>query len=707
MAGSMTCRKECFYLAKDRGVAGTGVYILLRSRGSTVVDMTTWAAFLITSGFLVAMIEVYGTKSSVVRATASAICALVTLRYIYWRVLFTLPAHQNLPRAVWSHVFLGVELCTLLSSLLIYLFMSRTVSRSGEATARRESDLQHAPTDIFIATYNESFDILERTIVGALAVEHPDKRVWVLDDGDRAWVRELAEGLGAYYVARHKGKHAKAGNVNHGLRRALNIGRPPQFVLLLDADFVPHRTILRRVLGLFDDSTVGIVQTPQHFFNVDPVQANLFCSSVWPDEQRFFFNILMPCKDAWGAAFCCGTSAVIRVDALTASGGMAIETVTEDMLTSFKCGEYGYRTIFLDERLSLGLAPESLADFMSQRSRWCLGAIQQLFTRWSFFGPARLTFINRLAFFDTVLYWVSGAAFKIMLISAPALYWFTGTSTLHATAAELIRWMAPMLIANLIFMRYFSGNRILPIMTDLTQLLTAFVISRTIITGLIRPFGRPFKVTAKGLSSSAVTVQWRILAPYALLAGATILGTVTHIRNFSAAHGVQGYSFNICWSILNAATLTLAAMACIEVPQRRRDERFITDEEAVVRLSMIGGVGVGQGSGDLNAPGANIEIACQLQNLSLGGAEIACPDGWKSLVGPACLVIYSSADQVSLALPFTVVKRRGNLLTIQFAAEPWIRHALIRKLFTGSYHQDVEEIRAFSVLSALAHNLIS
>ncbi len=47
----------------------------------------------------------------------------------------------------------------------------------------------------------------------------------------------------------------------------------------------------------------------------------------WPDEQRFFFEILMPAKDAWGA-FCCGTSAVFRVAALLATEGMATETVT-------------------------------------------------------------------------------------------------------------------------------------------------------------------------------------------------------------------------------------------------------------------------------------------------------------------------------------------------------------------------------------------
>lgn len=86
---------------------------------------------------------------------------------------------------------------------------------------------------------------------------------------------------------------------------------------------------------------------------------------------------------------------------------------------------------------------------------------------------------------------------------------------------------------------------------------------------------------------------------------------------------------------------------------------------------------------------------------------MVCPDGWRSLVGPACLVIYSAADRVLLALPFAVVNRRGNSVTIQFAPDPWIRYALIRKLFSGNYHQDVEEISATPVLSTLGRNLIS
>ena len=642
-----------------------------------------------------ALFEGFGRKSSTARALAAIVCILITVRYAYWRVAYSIPTDQTPLQMLWIYSFLGVEMAVLVSTVLVYFFMSRTVSRSAEADAVQSSPLLGAPTDVFIATCNESVDIIERTTIGALTIDHPDLRVWILDDGDRPWVRELAESLGVHYVARNKGKHAKAGNVNNGVGIALKTGRRPKFFLLLDADFVPNRNILRRTLGLFEDASVGIIQTPQHFFNSDPVQSNLLCSRVWPDEQRFFFNVLLPSKDAWGAAFCCGTSAVFRIDAFVAAGGMSVETVTEDMLTSFRFREFGYRTILLNERLSLGLAPESLGEFITQRSRWCLGAIQQIFTPWSFFGSARISLINRLSFFDTILYWMFAAVFKIMLVLFPIVYWFTGTSPVNATGSDMIVWLVPMLLANLIFMYYVTGNRILPIMSDITQLLTVFTICRTLATALIRPFGRPFKVTAKGLVSSGYTVQWRIMAPYLALAGATLIGVLMHVSEFSEAHGTPGYSMCVLFSLVNAAVLCLAALACIEPPRLRRDERFHATERVVIRLP--------------SDTGEPIEIRGAVRDISLGGAAVLYVGdsnmGWRSVAGPAQLVIHSKADGTDLALPFTVIDRRDGLMTVRFHDEAWIRHALIRKLFTGDYHHDVEEINATAVFAILGRNL--
>jgi len=650
-----------------------------------LTDLLTWAPLLLTIGFLLLLFHLPGTSSKYSRALAAILCVAVSVRYLYWRIFFTTPLHQNTFQQVWARCFLLVEFSAVLSSMLVYFFMSRHVDRSATADARQHSPLLHAPVDIFISTYNEERDILERTIVGAKAIDHSDLRVWVLDDGARAWVQELAEELGALYVGRVKGKHAKAGNVNNGLQQALATGRRPEFLLLLDADFVASGSILQRVLGLFEEPDVGIVQTPQHFFNADPVQTNLLCSTVWPDEQRFFFNSLLSSKDAWGAAFCCGTSAVMRVAALEACGGMATETITEDMLTTFRMGEYGYRTIYLNERLSLGLAPESVKEFMSQRARWCLGVMQQMFTRWSFFGRGRVSLINRISFFDSILYWLSSASFKIMLLSAPMIYWFTGTAVIRATVPELLYWMAPLIAANVTFMGAFADNRVLPIMTDVTQILTVFTVERSVFTGLTRPFGQPFKVTAKGLSTTGITIQWAMLWRFALLAVLTLLGMVLHVFRYSPGHGMQGYSLNVFWSILNAAVLALACAVCVELPKRRRDERFRSHEDAIVRLE------------------GGIELKCRLEDISLGGACAVREEGWRSLVGPAALVL----DEGGLVAPFDVARRMDRKLALRFHADPVMRRALIVKLFTGAYHQEVEVVHVPTVLKTLAKALVS
>jgi cellulose synthase (UDP-forming) len=505
-----------------------------------------------------------------------------------------------------------------------------------------------------------------------------------LDDGARDWVEALANELGAFYVRRVKGKDAKAGNVNNGLAHALNTGRPPEFVLLLDADFCADRTILKRTLGLFNEPDVGIVQTPQHFFNQDPVQANLLCGGVWPDEQRFFFSELLPCKDAWGAAFCCGTSAVVRVAALVEAGGMATETVTEDMLTSFKIEEYGWRTIFLNEVLSLGLAPEGLQQYLTQRGRWCLGAIQQIYTRWSFFGPARVQLINRLSSLDGVMYWMFTFAFRMMMISAPMIYWWTGTSVVVGSLDDIIYWVAPMVLTSIAFMVLFASARVLPIMTDVTQMLSIFVVIRTVAGGLVKPFGRPFKVTAKGVQYDRITVQWRLMLPLLCVAAATGLGIVVNLPWYTTLRGQPGYQINVFWSIFNIAVLLLAAAVCVELPRRRKDERFVVNEPAIVEFN----------AGEI--------AACRVYDISLGGARLLPAENLD--LNPAELATLV-LDGGRLRVPFTGLRVVDGKTSIQFIGTT-ARRALIAKIFTGAYHNEVPRIVIRKVMGSILSRLL-
>src|SRR5260370_8022205 len=148
------------------------------------------------------------------RAASALLCLLVALRYVEWRITETVPEGQSPLQQFWAWTFLAFEMATILSSALTQFFMSRHRDRTADANARQDSPLLDAPVDVFIATYNEPYNVLERTIVGALAIRHKDLRVWVLDDGARDWVRKLAEEARPRYPGRAKANPPQPANVN-------------------------------------------------------------------------------------------------------------------------------------------------------------------------------------------------------------------------------------------------------------------------------------------------------------------------------------------------------------------------------------------------------------------------------------------------------------------------------------------------------------
>ena len=143
---------------------------------------------------------------------------------------------------------------------------------------------------------------------------------------------------------------------------------------------------LWRLVGFFRDPAIACVQTPQFFFNKDSVLTNLGLFDLVADDQRLFFDVIMPARDAWGAAFCCGTGFLMRRSALEAIGGIPTGSICEDMLTSIELKRRGLKTIYLKEELCIGLAPESVKAFFVQRVRWARGNIQILFLKNGVFG---------------------------------------------------------------------------------------------------------------------------------------------------------------------------------------------------------------------------------------------------------------------------------------------------------------------------------
>ncbi len=304
------------------------------------------------------------------RALLFAIASLLGLRYAYWRLTATLaPAGLTIDcLASWSFFFF--EMAALNGSISAFVIMSRTRQRQDEVAAHLGwwAPAPDPHVAILIATYNEELEVLERTIVGALALNHPVKEVLILDDGRRDWLRDYCAAKGVRYLRRPDSRGSKAGNINHALGVLASDARPPDFIAVLDADFVPHRGFISRSLALFHDPDVGLVQTPQHFFNPDPIQHNLSLSRSYPDEQRFFFDHMQPARDAWGIAFCCGTSSLLRWQAVQDAGGFPTESITEDFMMTLSLQDKGWRTVYLNEPLTEGLAPEGLKEYVTQRA---------------------------------------------------------------------------------------------------------------------------------------------------------------------------------------------------------------------------------------------------------------------------------------------------------------------------------------------------
>ncbi|ALX04977.1 MULTISPECIES: glycosyltransferase [Aeromicrobium] len=229
--------------------------------------------------------------------------AVLGVNYVLWRWFFSV----NWP-AWWIAVPLVIaETYSVIDSLLFGMTMWRSKRRPAPPDAPPD-----ATVDVFITTYNEPLDLVQRTALAAAEIRHPHQ-TWILDDGNRPELAAWAEqhGIGCLHRTADwvdRPRHAKAGNINNAL-----MATEGEFILILDADQVPTPDILDRVLGYFDDPRMALVQTPQYFVNVDD-------ADVLGSQAPLFYGPIQQGKDGWNAAFFCGSNAVIRREALMQLG---------------------------------------------------------------------------------------------------------------------------------------------------------------------------------------------------------------------------------------------------------------------------------------------------------------------------------------------------------------------------------------------------
>jgi cellulose synthase (UDP-forming) len=340
--------------------------------------------------------------------------------YLSWR-----PAAFNPEAMVFSAVIYAAELFGFTCALL-YLFMCWRLQTRTPLPAPAD-----ARVAVFVPTINESVDIVRRTLMAALRMKHASE-VWLLDDGNRAAMRVLAQELGCRYLARTENSHAKAGNLNNALGHT-----DAEFIAIFDADHAPAAAFLEETLGFLSDERVAFVQTPQDFYNLDSFQHRLSRrdSLVW-SEQSLFFRVIQPGKDRLNSAFFCGSCAVVRRAALDDIGGFATGTITEDIHTSLKLHTRGWRSVYYGRSLAFGLAPSNAMPFLKQRLRWGQGAMQ-VWRRERILLAHKLTLAQRLSYLATVLAYFEGWQ-RAIFFAAPVIVLTTGVMPILAVDREFV-----------------------------------------------------------------------------------------------------------------------------------------------------------------------------------------------------------------------------------------------------------------------------
>ncbi|MEV6596418.1 glycosyltransferase [Actinoplanes sp. NPDC051346] len=296
--------------------------------------------------------------------------------------------------------------------------------------------------DVFITVCGEPVEMVENTLLAALRINYPHQ-TYLLNDGRLAgkpgWqeIDALAARLGVVCFTRTGGARGKAGNLNHALECT-----DGDFVVTLDADHVAEPDLAEQTIGYLRDEGLAFVCTYQRFA--------LTRSDVLNNRETYFYTVIQPAKERAGGAISCGNGTVYRRAALASIGGFSEWGFVEDLHTSYRLHAAGWRSVYHPRPVSTGTAPETVAEYLSQRQRWAMDSLR-LLLRDSPLWRRGLSFSHRLQYLDTTVSYLFAGLQLVFAVSSLS-YAVTRFSMLKSPGDAAYLWHAgPYLAALFLF----------------------------------------------------------------------------------------------------------------------------------------------------------------------------------------------------------------------------------------------------------------
>lgn len=220
-----------------------------------------------------------------------------------------------------------------------------------------------------IPTYNDP--VAERCIKQCMKFDYPKDKyeIIIADDSTSMDTQTLLakfadENPGfVKYVYRNNRQNFKAGALKNSMKFARG-----EFIVIFDADWIPKKDFLKKVIKPFSDPKVAIVQTRQGVYNKKSNLITRFASYL----LIVYHTIIMPINNKINCVFFCGTAGAIRRTAFEKVGGWNLNSITEDSDLSVHLLLRGYKTVYLDFETPSEV-PATFESFLKQQMRWCYG----------------------------------------------------------------------------------------------------------------------------------------------------------------------------------------------------------------------------------------------------------------------------------------------------------------------------------------------
>nr|WP_208852688.1 glycosyltransferase family 2 protein [Brucella tritici] len=424
---------------------------------------------------------------------------------------------------------------------------------------------------------SEPFEVVAETLRAMLAQDVPHD-TWLADEDPSpstlAWCRE-----NGVFVSTRKGRadyhrqtwprrtRCKEGNLaffydHYGYERY-------DFVSQLDADHVPEPGYLFNILRPFADPAIGYVSAPSI--------CDRNAHESWSARGRLYVEASMHGSLQAGynggfAPLCIGSHYAVRTAALKEIGGLGPE-LAEDHSTTLFMNAHGWRGVHALDAIAHGDGPRTFADLVTQEFQWSRSLVMILLQ----YTPkliGRLPLRLKLQFLFSQLWYPLYAFFLALAFVLPIVILAYGDNFVSVTYPAFLMHFLPLSLVTLVLAfwwrssktfrpvdgRIFSWEAILFLLARWPWALAGtFAAFRDWLTGSFVDF----RVTPKG-SSEVDPVPLRVIAPYALISGLSILPVLV-VRD---AHETRGF---FIFAIVNACSyLFLMAMIVIQHTRENR-----------------------------------------------------------------------------------------------------------------------------------------